>query len=95
MVDNEELKLNPESCKGPMFLDVGPFAVGNFILAWFEVAVEFIFVGGRGDIFTNSVDKGPELIWIFEGSLEKSLDGGCKVSIVFCQKELTECVKIM
>ena len=95
MVDNKTLKLNSKCCKGPIFLDVGPFAVGNFVLAWFEVAVEFIFVGGRCNIFTNGVDEGPELIRIFEGSLEKSLDGGCKVSIVFCQKELTECVKIM
>ena len=95
MEGGREFELDLESCKGPILLDVGAFAVGNFVLAGLKVAVEFIFVGGWCDIFTNGVDQGPELIWIFEGSLEKPLDGGCEVSIILSQKELMEPVKIL
>ena len=81
-----------ESCKGSMLFDVGPFEVGHVVSVGCKVAVELAFIGRGYNVFEDGVNEGPEVSWVFRGSLEELLCPDCKVWVVLSTEESTKAV---
>jgi len=79
-----------EACKTAMFRNMGPFEVGNVVSSWFEVAVKLEIVGWWYETFEDSINKGPEVVGVFRGSLEELLSRDCEIWVLFVNEEFTE-----
>ena len=84
-----------DGLKSPILFESNTLSNGIFIGSWFEVAIEFVFVGWRIEVADDGVNDRPEITGVFEGGLEDLLGLDGEVVVSFTVQKLLEGVEIL
>ena len=72
-----------------MTLEGGPLSIGVFIVLWFEIAVELVFIRWGVEASDDGTDHRPEVVGLFESTLVYLLGpGGQSVVLVVDEKPM-------
>ena len=84
-----------KNLKSFVSLEIKPFLDGILIHSWFEVAVQFEFIGGGVDSVEDSIDHSPEVASVVEGALVDSLGSFGKVGVIVLNKKAVEAIEVL